>query len=608
MNLKNYFLLTTALIFTTVLLFAQEKEYKLNEIVVTAGRAPISFLNLSRTVSILNSLEIQCLPVNNIQDLLQHISAVDLRIRGAEGVQADVGIRGGTFEQTLILIDGVKISDPQTGHHNLNIPISLENVEQIEILKGQGSRIFGPNAFSGVINIITKKMKESSLSFSALGGEHGLFETNIFASLPFGVFGNNFSYSKKRADGYRYNTDFDITNFSIGENVALGKSVVNLFFGFVDKKFGANSFYSDRFPNQWEHTTTKFLNASAEFGSGNLTFSPKIYWRRNNDDYRLDNLRPDWYRNIHKTNSYGAELQSTFKTSLGISSVGGEISKEEIESTNLGSHNRLKGGLFAEQNFEPIENLSVSIGFFLYSYSKIGWKFWPGFDAGYQLNESVRIFAAYGSAFRIPTYTELYYKSPANMGNPNLQYEKTTNYEIGLRLAKNFLQADAALFFKYGDNLIDWVRSSKSEPWKVENVTKVKTYGTEFTITFFPQDLIRQIPITKFSIGYTFLTANRNAGVFESKYLLDHLRHQLIFALSYYLPLRIRQNWSFRYEDRQNFEPQFIIDTQLSAQYDKLNIFLRAANLFNKPYFDIAGVPLPGRWLSAGVKYSINNF
>lgn len=597
----------TILFANLTLLHSQEKVYKLNEIVVTAGRTPITFSNLARVVTLLNSEDIKNLPIDNIQDLLQYVNAVDLKTRGTEGIQADAGIRGGTFEQTLIMIDGIKISDPQTGHHNLNIPLSLENVERIEVLKGQGSRIFGPNAFGGAINIITKKEKEPSLSLSALGGDHNLYDINLFSSYPISLLGNNFSFSKKKSDGYRENTNFDITNFSIGQSFSIDKNIVNLFFGYVDKKFGAYNFYSDRFPNQWEHTTTKLFNVSSEFGNANFNLSPKIYWRRNDDDYILDNKRPDWYHNIHKTYSYGAELQSSLKTNLGITTIGGEINKEEIKSSNLGSHTRTKGGIFAEQLLNTFKNLSISTGFFIYKYSNIGWKFWPGFDAAYKISQSAKVFASFGKAFRIPTFTELYYTSPANMGNPNLKHEETINYEIGFSLLQNYFELQASLFLKDGKNIIDWGRTSEDEPWKVENIADVETIGSEISCQIFPKKFFEIIPLNKIQINYTYLSMDRTTGKYESKYLLDHLRHQLLVNINHDLPFGLQQNWSLRYEDRINFDSYLIVDSQLSMQYNKLFIFLRATNLFNKSYWDFAGLPLPGRWLSAGIKYRISS-
>jgi iron complex outermembrane receptor protein len=577
----------------------------MSEIIVTAGRVPLTFSSLARSVVLIDEQKIKGLPVNNIQDVMKYIGGMDFKSRGVEGVQGDVSIRGGTFEQTLILINGMRTSDPQTGHHNLNIPVSLDNVERIEILKGQGSRIFGPNAFSGAINIITKKSTSPFLSLSVLGGNHSLYETGIAASYPIGITGNSISFTREKSDGHRLNTDFDITNFSLQHNISTKLYNVNLFFGYNDKKFGANSFYSNLFPNQWEHTTTKLLNGSVDFSFGDFLLSPKIFWRRNDDDFFLDHNRPDWNRNIHQTNSYGAEIQSSLKTQFGTTSFGGEIGNDRITSSNLGEHSRTRGGFFAEQVFEPLEEFTSSVGFFVYNYSGIGWKFWPGVDIAYRLNERAKVFASAGKAFRMPTFTDLYYKSPANIGNPDLTYEETINYEVGFSFQQNIFQTDVSFFLKDGKNLIDWVRADNLSPWKVENVTSVKTYGLELSFSINVIKLLDNSAVSRVELSYTYLTADRSASNFESKYLLDHLRHQLIASITNDLPFEILQNWSFRFQERVNVESQFTVDTQLLKRIDSFEIFIRATNIFDKIYSDFSGVELPGRWLSTGVKYLI---
>lgn len=605
MNKLTMFLLFMLLY--ALLLPAQEKEFKLDEVVVTAGRTPISFSNLGRSVIVLNAEEIKSLPVNNITDLFKYINSIDIKTRGLEGVQSDAGIRGGTFEQTLILVDGVKLSDPQTGHHNLNIPISLENIERIEVLKGQGSRIFGPNAFSGAINIITKKSKKSILSILAQGGEHNLYNFDVFTSYPIFFIGNNFSFSKKKSNGYTHNTDFDITQFSLNQNYFIAENSINLFFGYIDKKFGANNFYSDRFPNQWEHTSTKLFFATSELWSGNVSIVPKVFWRRNDDDYLLDLTRPSYYRNIHKTFSYGGEIQGSAKTDFGTTTLGVEFNKEEIVSSNLGTHAREKGGFFGEHIVEPFDKISASFGFFAYKYSSINWKFWPGIDVAYKVSSKFKIYANFGKSFRIPTFTELYYTSPANLGNPNLTFEESTNYELGSAYSGDAFFFETSLFFKNGKNIIDWTRVSQQDPWRVENVGIVKTYGSELVFSLFPEKIkiLAKIPIIKVNLSYTYLNVTRSTGVYESKYLLDNLRHQLVVNIDNRLPLGLQQSWAFVFRDRINFESQFTIDTQLNAKFGDFDFFVRATNIFNRRYEDFVGVVLPGRWISMGIKLNL---
>ena len=590
----------------TNLLIAQTSEFKTDEVVVTAGRTPISFSDLNRNVVVIKPSEIKNAAVNSIQDLLQFSAGIDLKTRGVDGVQSDIAIRGGTFEQTLVLVDGIKMSDPQTAHHNLNLPVSLDNVERIEILKGQGSRIHGPNAFSGVINIITKKGSERNFSFKATGGQHGYFDNSLNASLPLGIFNNRISISRQKSDGYRDNTDFEILNFSYSSSLATKLGAINLFFGYNDKDFGANSFYTTRFPNQGEKTRTKFLNVSGDFGSDKFSITPKIYWRRNDDDFVLRRENPSFYHNVHKTNVYGGEIQSTLKSDYGTTAIGLEISKDEIESNNLGEHTRSKKGFFVEHSFSPIEKLSINLGGFAFDYSDIGLKIWPGLDLGYQLNEDIRIFGSFGRAFRIPSFTELFYNDPVTIGNADLKHEETTNFELGLKYNTSKTNFNITLFRKEGKDIIDWVRTSGDKPWSVRNIAEVNTNGIELSFAILPKSISNNLPINKVQFSYTYLDSDKKTSSLDSRYVLDHLQNQFVINIDNDLFAGVGQSWIFKYEDRLNFEDSFIVDTQINKDFDFVNVFVKATNIFNNYYEDIAGVPLPGRWVSGGVKLTIN--
>jgi len=582
-------------------------EYKMNEVIVTAGRIPVSFADLTRSVIIITPEEIKEAPVHSVQGLLQYAAGVDLEQRGVDGVQSDVSIRGGSFEETLVLIDGVSVDDPQTGHHNLNLPVSLDDIQRIEILKGPGSSIYGANAFSGVINIITKKGSDKTLSLQTSGGQNGYYNGSIYGALPVGIINNHISLSKQKSDGFMHNTNFDITNITYGASINSGGSNVNLFFGYNDKKFGANSFYSVLFPNQWEHTTTKFLNIGGEFGSEVFSISPKVYWRRNDDNYLLDYTNPSFYQNIHQTNIYGAEIQASFITGLGSTSIGGEYNTDKIKSTNLGNHSRDKKGLFAEQKFSPLNDFTIIANAFAYNYSTIGWKVWPGINLGYDIVKNVRVYGSIGKAFRIPTYTELYYSSPASVGDPNLKYEETLNYEIGLNIFQPEYNAKVSLFRKEGRNLIDWVRENNNQPWTAQNIASLNTNGFEIGFNFNPAIMIKDFPIYKTGIDYTYLNSNKSIGNLQSQYLLQYLRNQLILNVENNWWFGIRQSWEVRYEDRINFQDFFLIDTQLFKNFDHFKLFVKATNLFNKSYQEVSGVPLPGRWITAGVKFKVGN-
>jgi len=602
---KMIVIITSLFIFISNFMFAQTMKHKLENIVVTAGKTPVSFSDLTRTVQVINAKEIKAIPANSVPELLKFVASVDVKQRGVEGVQADVSIRGGGYEQTLILIDGIKVNDSQTGHHNMNIPVSLENIERIEILKGQGSRLYGPNAFSGVINIITKKSQKKNVNLNITTAQNATYGTEVNLSLPIGKYSQTISAGKKRSNGYIHNTGYNILNLSYNSTLTFNKSVFRIFSGYTDKKFGANSFYTTAFPNQWEEIKTTFVSISGEFSFDKVFVTTKGYWRKNKDEFLLKYDKPSFYRNLHETDTYGFEVQATIESKLGATSVGGETSKDEIESNNLKNHQRTKTGFFAEHKFTIAEKLNIIVGGFAYNYAEIGWKFWPGIDAAYKLNNNVKLFGSIGKAFRIPTFTDLYYVSPANMGNPNLKHEETVNYELGFNYNSELINTGISFFRKEGKNIIDWVRNLKTDPWKVQNIADINTSGIELNFEIIPVNRIKNSIINRVSFSYTYLDSEKKTSKVTSKYVLGNLKHQVIFNLSNKLVAGINQNWAMRYEERVNRYNHLLIDTKLNKEFKNFNLFFSVTNIFNVNHSDIGGVPLPGRWFSGGIQIDL---
>jgi len=594
-----------AIVFTQGVYSQPKPDYELEEIVVTANRVPTAFSEVTRNVSIIRRDEIEAAHIQSVQDLLEYAIGVDVKQRGPLGIQADVSIRGGTFEQTLILIDGIKMSDPQTGHHNMDLPLTVDDIERIEILQGHGSRLYGPNALGGVINIITRKGQEKRAVFRAITGEYGLSEQRISLSYPSGAVRNTLSVSKKKTDGYRENTDFKVSTLSYGLSVPVKSRTVDFSLRYIDKAFGANGFYSASFPNQWEQTKTTLMTARTAWSNQRLSFSPRFYWRRHDDDFILDKKRPEWYRNTHATDSYGAEFQSLLTTGVGTVALGGEIGKEEIESSNLGNHTRTKGGLFIEQQFDRNRILKVVLGASAYYYSDWGWKVWPGMDIGIRLTEKMRMYGSVGQSFRVPTYTELYYRSPANLGNPDLRPEEAWTYEAGFIRKGEVFQGDLSLFRREGNRLIDWVRASDTLAWEARNIATVNTNGVSVRMALNPAGIINHFPVSLIRVSYAYLDSDKQTGGIESKYVLNQLRHQFILEFEYLFLPRLKQNWKFRYEERLGYQGHYLVDTGIVWSYKNGEAFLRITNLFNTIYADIGSVPLPGRWIMAGLSFNL---
>ncbi len=603
-RVKNVFLCISAFSICSFTYAQQVPIYEFEPIIVTANRIPTTLSHIGRSVIVITRDDIESANVQSVQDLLEYASGVDLRRRGLHGTQADVSIRGGTFEQTLILIDGIKVNDPQTGHHNLDIPLQLDDIERIEILKGHGSRLYGPNAFGGVINIITRSGGGKRVGLNGLVGYYGLFNTGILLSYPFGISRHYLSISGRRSNGYRHNTDFSIYNGYYRLSAGLGSGEVNISIGYMDKEFGANSFYSNLFPNQREHTKSRFIQVGLNLVNRRISFSPKVYWRNHVDDFILNYEDPEWYHNYHEKDVYGFEFQSIFGSQWGISAFGGEIGNDMIKSSNLGDHARARSGFFFEHQFEPVKSLFFTLGANAYWYSDWGWSVWPGIDLSFSFMESLRLRSSIGRSFRVPTYTELYYDSPANKGNPDLKPEEAWTYEAGLNWRRRQLGGEFTVFGRKGYNLIDWVRADTYSFWEARNIARVNTNGVEINFWFNPINL-KYFPIQRVQIGYTFLDSDKEIKGLESKYVLDHLKHQLIIDIGHPLVFQLRQNWKLRFEERIDGEKYILCDTQIDRKFKNMEIFVKVINLFNTDYTEMGGILMPGRWTVAGLKFSI---
>ncbi len=574
--------------------------FDFGEIIVTATRMPLTLSEVARNVIILDRESIESAPVNSVSDLLEYALGADVTRRGPQGVQADVSIRGSTFEQVLILVDSVRISDPQTGHHSLNIPLNTGDIERIEILKGHGSKMWGAGACGGVINIVTRKDYRNNLTVSLIGGDYRYQEGTATGRVITGPVSHAVSLMRKRSGGYRENTEFVMDSATYRSAFQTKKHSVDFFLGFQDKEFGANSFYSDSYPDQWEHTRTFFSNAAATFNLPACLVTPRMFWRRNEDDFILDRARPDWYRNIHATDSYGLDLQTDWHWSLGDTVLGGRASIDEIKSAGLGDHDRWETGLVLEHRLKPVQRFSIIAGISSHYFSQWGWEIHPGIDLAFRISGNAKLYVTAGKAFRLPTFTELHYDSPANLGNPDLEPESSRSYEIGYDLTVPGFNMNVSLFRREGRNLIDWVRYDHEDQWLAENHTRVDTHGIDITTGFDPRALWKDSPVTRIELSYGYLESDSDSGDLESKYVLNYLEHQMIARVDHRWFMRIRQTWSLRYEDRHQYSDTFLVDTRLSWENEDITVFVSATNLMDIEYDEAGTIPGPGRWVMAG--------
>jgi iron complex outermembrane receptor protein len=606
-----------------------EEEQVLEEVTVTASWAERTLNQAAGTVTVITREEIEQQPVQSIQDLLKNVVGQDVRQRGSNGVLAGVSVRGGTFEQTAILLNGANLTNPQTGHYNLDLPVNLSDIERIEIIQGPASLLYGAGAFSGGINIITKKDSKTGIYLNVEGGMHTLWGANARSSLKTKTSSHSLSAGYGSSEGYIANSDYQIFNALWQSRFQIEQSKIDIQLGTNDKTYGANTFYSAKYPEQHDDTRSLFAAIKGETGD-KLKIIPQLHWYRHLDHYQLIK-NTSTGENFHQTDVFGFNLNMQYKWTGGISSFGGEIRHEGILSSNLGkdsistgnyklSDNRTNISYFTEHTF-LYGNFTSSIGLLInYNTSfRNNRTFYPHINAGYRLNEQWKIFASWSMATRMPTFTDLYYKGATHEGNSDVQPERSEAFDAGIKYRHPFVTASINAYCMKGINLIDWVKQNSGDKWQSRNFTNLDKKGLEANLSFHLKEIIPGLSSARLNLGYAYLKQDKDAGEWISNYVLDYLRHKFTTGFSHPVYKGISADWQFRWQNRQGTYTQYennaptgmeveypnfsLLDFRLNWLLKDFRIYLTANNLFNVSYYDLGNIPQPGFLLMGGIAW-----
>ncbi len=582
------------------------KRDTLKEIIITSTRIELPFKKDSRTMTIINAETIQNSAATNVADLLQQVAGVDIRRRGTGGAQADLYIRGGGFDQTLLLIDGIKMDDAQTGHHSLNAALPIEVIERIEIIKGPAARVFGQNAFTGAINIVTKKQLKNPVAINAERGSFG--QTNASATIG-KVYSNSEFIAHIGAltsDGYRNNSDYTNYNYFLKGTFNKNKQPIEMIATFFDKKFGAENFYTTNPTfNEYEETQNSLVGFSTTFQTEKFKIKPRIYWRRGQDIFLLRRNNPAFYRNLHITNKVGFETNASYNSNMGITGFGVDVSRVSINSNNLGEHHRIMANVFLEHRFQFFDNqLDITPGVAITYFSDFKFHAFPGIDVGYQLSESIKIYGNLGTTYRIPTYTDLFYRDPVTIGNPDLQPEEAFSQEIGLKFNRGNFSGSMAFFNRHATNLIDYIRPNTSQTiFTATNITEVNTKGFEFDANY----NFKMVGFTQtLSVGYSFLDdtiLEQNKEL--SRYSLNTLRHHFTTRFSSKILKNLTQNIIYKHAERTTGQSYNVWDASIVLTLSEIDFTFTANNIFDSDYIESGFVPMPGSNVLFGMRFKM---
>ncbi|MBQ7072163.1 MAG: TonB-dependent receptor [Bacteroidales bacterium] len=656
---KHFLYIATAALFAVSAINAsagiptspQDTVYTLESISVTGSRVPLTLNQSARMVTVLDSVALSTMPANSINDLLKFAVGVDVRQRGVMGMQTDISIRGGTFDQIAILLNGVSISDPQTGHNAGDFPVDISEIDRIEILEGPAARAYGTSSLLGAVNIVTKTHEKSGVSARVEGGSHKYLNASVGGNINSGKFSNQLSVSYTRTDGYTLsregtkNTDFAAAKAFYQGNYDGSKIGIKWHTGLSVKDFGSNTFYSPRFDDQFEHVLKTYTAIQAET-YGKLHFKPSIFWNHTEDRFELFRGRIDKYPfNFHRTNVVGANLGGWLESNAGRTAFGAEVRNEGIISTNLGEPlqnpiavkgydaaykvglNRTDINIYLEHNV-ILNRFTFSAGVTAAKNTgnDEGLRLYPGADASFRISDHWKAYASYNSSLRMPTFTELYYSVGGHLADKNLKAEKMKATEVGLKYLNTGIRAIATVYYHHGTDLIDWIKDTSvpDAPWTSVNHSVINSIGEEFTLRLEPQLLLGrpEFPVRSFNISYAHIDQDKKADKgFESYYSLEYLRNKFVVQLDLQLFGNLNLDLSGRWHDRSGsyrlyqdgvdtgriveYEPYTVIDAKLSWDEPSWSIFLTAENLLDRTYYDHANIPQPGLWLKAGIKLRV---
>lgn len=555
-------------------------------IVVTGSWEPVPLEEADRSV---NSLEVpgQLLLTQTWVDFLRLDPSLDLRQRAPDGVQSDLSIRGATFGQTLVLLDGLRLNDAQSGHHNLDVPIPLESLDRIEVLRGAGSTLYGSDAVGGVVNFITRPPEISELRLRTALGNFGVNQQRLSWATAGSRISQQFSAARDFSTGFRPDRDYRNLSLASITHVRSGWGPTDIVLAHSDKPFGADGFYGDF--DSWERTRTWFASLRQAFGADT---EATVAVRRHTDLFVLYRDRPELFTNRHAVESFEAALRRRHELAPNVRLYyGAEADRDSIDSNNLGRHQRQRAAAYLALDVRALHRFSFSLGAREEAWRVFRGQFSPTASAGAWLTPHLKLRAGASRAFRLPSFTDLYYHDPASRGSPGLLPEEAWSYEAGLDWNTGGRLRGAVTAFQRRDrNGIDYLRRSPDDIWRAANIQRLRITGVEVSLR---AALCRGQVV---EVAYTQLKGAQAAlGGLLSRYVLNYPAQDAVASWQGALPGGLIARTRLGVTRRLRRDPYPLWDVWLAVSRWRVHPFLQLSNLTGTAYEEIEGVPMPGR-------------
>lgn len=629
-------------------------EKEMDAVTVTGTMAPLTTLQSARIVTVLNRTDIERAGVQSVNDLLKLASGVDVRQRGGFGIQTDISIDGGIFDQITLLLNGVNISNPHTGHLAADFPVSVSDIERIEILEGAASRVYGGQSFGGAINIVTRKGEKSSAEFSAEGGSFGTFTADARGELVTGRLRNSISGGGGRSDGGTANSGWK--KGQVFYSGAWESYTINLSWqaGMSKKAYGANTFYSAAYPDQYERNERYLISVAAET-KGKVHLAPQVYWNRTYDNFELVHGEK-FGENFHQADVYGIKVGGYVNWLAGKTAIATEARQEGILSTSLGKdldeqqYKKVRGEsetYYTRQDdrttvsFNLEHNIllsrwTISAGVMASMTTSVDHKFrfYPGIDIAYHPATDWKLFLSYNKGFRLPSFTELYYKSPTHEGNKGLKSEENRSLQLGAQYSRKGISATARAFYHRGNRMIDWVMYNAEDTYH-SAAFNLDNLGTQARLRMeLPEMAGKDTWVRSIDLSYTYIHQERHddTEIFKSNYAMEYLRHKLTANINHRIFSKLEATWSVRWQDRmggyivygdtytdpntgylratstgefKEYSPYATLDLKIQWTDRHYDLYVKGTNITGHKYYDLGSIRQPGVWVMAGARYRL---
>lgn len=629
-----------------------DDEQSMAEVTVSGTMAPLTQLQSARIVSVVTRADIQRAGAQSVNDLMKLATGVDVRQRGGFGVQTDISIDGGIFDQITLLLNGVNISNPQTGHLAADFPVSISDIERIEVLEGAASRVYGGTAFGGAINIVTRKDPNNALEAGIESGSWGTVLGDGRIAWTKGNVATRVSGGGGRSDGGTTNSDWRKGQLYYQGSFDNQQLTLDWQFGFSKKQYGANTFYSAAYPDQFERNERYLMSVSAET-KGKFHFTPSVYWNRTYDNFELIRATTTG-ENFHQADAYGLKLGGHFGWWGGRTAVGAELRQEGILSTSLGKdldpnqYVMAHGGKADDVHYTRqddrtnisfnlehnilLNHWTISAGVMANMSTSVDhrFRFYPGVDIAYRPNTNWKVYLSYNKGLRLPSFTELYYKSATHEGNKGLRPEQSHSLQLGTTYTMPGLQGTLRGFYHRGNDMIDWVMYDATDTYH-STAFNLDNMGVQAEMRMNFSDLChRSTWVENLTLGYTFIHQNRHddVSIYKSNYALEYLRHKFVAGLSHRLFSHLSASWNLRWQDRmgsyliyendattgkpvstgklQAYHPYATLDLKLQWTAQRYEIYVKGTNITNHRYYDLGNIPQPGICVLAGARFRLN--